>query len=62
MGKPYYKEMPYDRCNVEYVMDSLSNFDPDILVTVWFNGKQYYIEEVDTFGNLPELIIGKEVK
>lgn len=61
MSREYYADMPYDKCNVEYVVDSLCNFDPEKPVLIWMNGKQYYIEEVDTYGHLPELIIGKEV-
>ncbi len=62
MSRQYYQYMPYDQCNVEYVMDSLKNYGPEKPVIVWMGGKAYYIEEVDTFGQLPELIIGKEVK
>lgn len=61
MSREYYKDMPYDKCNVEYVMDSLGNFDLEKPVIIWHNGKQYYVEEVDSYGFLPELILGKEV-
>ena len=54
--------MPYDQCSVDYVVDSLCNYDREKPVIVWMGGKRYYVEEVDTFGHLPELIIGKEVK
>jgi hypothetical protein len=62
MSRETYAGMPYDKCSVDYVVDSLCNYDPEKPVVVWFNGKRYYIEEVDNFGHLPELIIGKEVK
>ena len=61
MSREYYKDMPYDQCNVDYVVDSLCNYDREKPVIVWMGGKRYYIEEVDTYGHLPELIIGKEV-
>ena len=61
MSKGYYGDMPYDKCNVDYVVDSLCNYDREKLVIVWIKGKRYYVEEVDCFGHLPELIVGKEV-
>ena len=62
MTRSTYSDMPYDKCNVDYIVDSLGYYEPDTLVTVWFQGKKYYVEEIDCFGARPELIIGKEVE
>jgi lipoprotein NlpI len=55
-------DMPYDAINVDYLMDSLQYFAPERLVRVWFQGKLYYVEEVDCEGFYPELVIGKEIE
>ncbi len=62
MSRETYADMPYDKCNVDYVVDTLCYYQPDTLVTVWFQGKRYYVEEVDATGHMPELIIGKEIE
>ena len=54
-------DMPDYAISVEYLSDSLQWFAPERLVKVWFQGKLYWIEEVDCTGFFPELIIGKEV-
>ena len=53
-------DMPYDAINVDYLVDSLQWFAPERLVKVWFQGKLYWIEDVDCTGFFPELTVGKE--
>ena len=55
-------DMPHDAISVDYLVDSLQWFAPERLVKVWFQGKLYWVEEVDCTGFFPELTVGKEVE